>query len=247
MDALQADASDIADDSVDHVANAHVNMQVTAPAAATVPASTPVDPADRSAAAAPSSAAIVPASTLVDLADISAAAIRAQDTAAPPAAAIVPASNLVDIAETSATAVRDRDSTAQDTKMLDTLESILYRLEALKSPSRSPHSPPSSPSGPSSCSSPSIAVEVPVVSSSASRRRYKIENPPPSLKGCMERPDEYELAVQHWALLEADERNKNATPPDLWVFSLLQATIEGGVSVSFQNLVTMELAITDAM
>jgi hypothetical protein len=53
MDALQANASAIPDDSVDHVANALVNMQVTAPAVATVPASTPVDPADRSAAAAP--------------------------------------------------------------------------------------------------------------------------------------------------------------------------------------------------
>jgi hypothetical protein len=53
MDALQADASAIPDDSVDHVANALVNMRVTASAAATVPASTPVDPADRSAAAAP--------------------------------------------------------------------------------------------------------------------------------------------------------------------------------------------------
>jgi hypothetical protein len=42
MDALQADASAIPDDSVDHVANALVNKQVTAPAAATVPASTPV-------------------------------------------------------------------------------------------------------------------------------------------------------------------------------------------------------------
>jgi hypothetical protein len=51
MDALQADSSAIPDDSVDHVANALVNMQVTA--AATVPASTPVDPADRNAAAAP--------------------------------------------------------------------------------------------------------------------------------------------------------------------------------------------------
>jgi hypothetical protein len=51
MDALQADVSAIPDDSVDHVANALVNMQVTAPDAATVPASTPVDPADRSAAA----------------------------------------------------------------------------------------------------------------------------------------------------------------------------------------------------
>jgi hypothetical protein len=111
-------------------------MQVTAQAAATVPASTPVDPADRSAAAVPSAAAIVPASTLVDLADISAAAGRAQDIAAPPAAAIVPASTLVDIAETSAAAVRARDSTAQDKKMFDALESILHRLEALESPSR---------------------------------------------------------------------------------------------------------------
>jgi hypothetical protein len=51
MDALQADASAIPDDSVDHVTNALLNMQVTAPAAATVPASTPVDPTDRSAAA----------------------------------------------------------------------------------------------------------------------------------------------------------------------------------------------------
>jgi hypothetical protein len=80
---------------------------------------------------------------------------------------------------------------------LDALESILHRLEALESLGRSPHSPPSSPSGPSSCSSPSIAVEVPVISSSASRRRYKIENPPPSLKGCVERPDEYKRAVKH--------------------------------------------------
>jgi hypothetical protein len=47
MDELQADASTIPDDSVDHVANALANMQVTAPAAATVPASTLVDPADR--------------------------------------------------------------------------------------------------------------------------------------------------------------------------------------------------------
>jgi hypothetical protein len=131
--------------------------------------------------------------------------------------------------------------------MLDALESILHRLEALESPSRSPHSPPSSPSGPSSCSSPSIAVEAPVVSSSASRRQHKIENPPPSLKGCMERSDEYERAVKHWALLEADERNKNALPPDLWFFSLRQAAIEGGVSIRFQSLVTMKLAVTDAM
>jgi hypothetical protein len=63
----------------------------------------------------------------------------------------------------------------------------------------------------------------------------------------MERPDEYERAVKHWALLEADERNKNAVPPDLWVFSLRQAAIEGGVSVRFQSLVTMELSVTDAI
>jgi hypothetical protein len=96
--------------------------------------------------------------------------------------------------------------------MLDALESIHHRLEALESLSRSPYSPQSSPSGPSSCSYPSIAVDVPVISSSASRRRFKIENPPPSLKGCMERPDEYERAVKRWALLEADERNKNSLP-----------------------------------
>jgi hypothetical protein len=59
----------------------------------------------------------------------------------------------------------------------------------------------------------------------------------------MERPDEYERAVKHWALLEADERNKNALPPNLWVFSLHQAAIEGGFSVLFQSLVTMELAV----
>jgi hypothetical protein len=53
--------------------------------------------------------------------------------------------------------------------------------------------------------------------------------------------------VKHWALLEADGRNKNSLPPDLWVFSLRQAANEGGVSVRFQSLVTMELAITDAM
>jgi hypothetical protein len=63
----------------------------------------------------------------------------------------------------------------------------------------------------------------------------------------MKRPYEYERAVKHWVLLEADERNKNALPPDLWVFSLRQASIEGGVSVRFQNLVTTELAETDAM
>jgi hypothetical protein len=70
-----------------------------------------------------------------------------------------------------------------------------------------------------------IPVEVPVISSSASRRRYKIENPPSSLKRCMKWPDEYERAVKHWDFLEADERNKNALPPDLWVFSLRQAAI----------------------
>jgi hypothetical protein len=117
--------------------------------------------------------------------------------------------------------------------MLDALQSILHRLEALELPSRAPHSPPSSPSGLSSCSSPSIAVEVPVVSSSASRRRDNIENPSPSLNGCMERPDEYKCAVKRWYLLEADERNKNALPPDLLVFSLRQAAIEGGASVRF--------------
>jgi hypothetical protein len=41
----------------------------------------------------------------------------------------------------------------------------------------------------------------------------------------MKWPDEYERAVKHWAFLEADERNKNALPPDLWVFSLRQAAI----------------------
>jgi hypothetical protein len=50
----------------------------------------------------------------------------------------------------------------------------------------------------------------------------------------MERPDEYERAVKHWALLEDDERKKNALPPDLWVFSLRQAAIEGGVSDRFR-------------
>jgi hypothetical protein len=63
----------------------------------------------------------------------------------------------------------------------------------------------------------------------------------------MERPDEYERAVIHWALLEADERNNNALPPDLQVFSLRQAAIEGGVSVRFQSLVTIELSVADAM
>jgi hypothetical protein len=63
----------------------------------------------------------------------------------------------------------------------------------------------------------------------------------------MERPDEYERAVKHWALLETDERNNDALPLDLWVFSLRQAVIEGCVSVRFQSLATMELAVTDAM
>jgi hypothetical protein len=53
--------------------------------------------------------------------------------------------------------------------------------------------------------------------------------------------------VKHWTLFGADKRNKNTLPPDLWVFSLRQAAIEGGVSVSFQSLVTMELAVTNAM
>jgi hypothetical protein len=53
--------------------------------------------------------------------------------------------------------------------------------------------------------------------------------------------------VKHWGLLEADERNKNALPPDLWVFSLCQEAIEGGVSVRIQSLVTMELFVTDSM
>jgi hypothetical protein len=53
--------------------------------------------------------------------------------------------------------------------------------------------------------------------------------------------------VKYWALLEADERNKNALPPDLLVFSLRQAAIEGGVSARFQSLVTTELAVMDAM
>jgi hypothetical protein len=63
----------------------------------------------------------------------------------------------------------------------------------------------------------------------------------------MQLPDEYERAVKHWALLEANERNKNALPPDLWVFSLRQAAIEGGVSFRLRSLVTMELAVTDAI
>jgi hypothetical protein len=53
--------------------------------------------------------------------------------------------------------------------------------------------------------------------------------------------------VKHWALFEADERIKNALFLDLWVFFIRQAAIEGGVSVRFQSLVTMELAVTDAM
>jgi hypothetical protein len=36
-------------------------------------------------------------------------------------------------------------------------------------------------------------------------------------------------------------------PPDLQVFSLRKAAIEGVVSFRFQSLVTMELAVTDAM
>jgi hypothetical protein len=63
----------------------------------------------------------------------------------------------------------------------------------------------------------------------------------------MERSDEYERAVKHWALLETDERNKNTLSPDLWIFSLRQASIQGGVSVRFQSLVAMKLSVTDAM
>jgi hypothetical protein len=63
----------------------------------------------------------------------------------------------------------------------------------------------------------------------------------------MEWPDEYECVVKYWDLLEADERNKSTHPPDLWVFSLRQAAIEGSVSLRFQSLVTMELAVIDAM
>jgi hypothetical protein len=63
----------------------------------------------------------------------------------------------------------------------------------------------------------------------------------------MERPAENERAVKHWALLDADERNKNALPPGLSVFALRQAAIEGGVSVRVQSLVTTELSVTDAM
>jgi hypothetical protein len=68
MHALQVDESTVPDGSVEHIANALVNLQVTAVASVTVPASTPVDPADKSAAA-----ANVPASTPVDPADRSAA------------------------------------------------------------------------------------------------------------------------------------------------------------------------------
>jgi hypothetical protein len=46
MDARQAAASAVPDDSVDHVVNALVNLQVTDPAADTVSASIPVDLAD---------------------------------------------------------------------------------------------------------------------------------------------------------------------------------------------------------
>jgi hypothetical protein len=53
--------------------------------------------------------------------------------------------------------------------------------------------------------------------------------------------------VKNWALLEAEERNKNALPPDLWDFSLRQADIEDGVGVRLQSLVTMDLAVTDAL
>jgi hypothetical protein len=63
----------------------------------------------------------------------------------------------------------------------------------------------------------------------------------------MEWSDEYERALKHWALLEANERNKNTLTPSLWVFSDRQAAIEGGVSFCFQSLVTMELSVTDAM
>jgi hypothetical protein len=47
--------------------------------------------------------------------------------------------------------------------MLDALESILHLLEALESPSRSPHSPLSSPSGPfliRGCSEKCIPLEL---------------------------------------------------------------------------------------
>jgi hypothetical protein len=83
MDALQADASSAPDDSVEHVANSLVNMQVTAPAAVTVPASTPFDPANRSATAAVPATSIVPASTLGHISDSFAAAVQARDSTAP--------------------------------------------------------------------------------------------------------------------------------------------------------------------
>jgi hypothetical protein len=54
----------------------------------------------------------------------------------------------------------------------------------------------------------------------------------------MERPFEYERAVKHWALLEADERNRYALPPDLWVFSLRQGVLcaaKGETSVEFMK------------
>jgi hypothetical protein len=41
--------------------------------------------------------------------------------------------------------------------------------------------------------------------------------------------------------------DKDALPPDLWVFSLRQAAIKGGISGRFQSFVTMELIITNAM
>jgi hypothetical protein len=253
------------DDSVDRVANSLVNLQVTAPAAATVPAlysrllrrqkrrrrpscrrhrssidtrrprghklRRGLESQDTAATRPPPSSPRRLTSTPRTLATPSSGPATAPPPH-PPANIIVTASTFVD---------------AQYTKMLNALESILHRFEALESPSRSSHSPPSSPSGPSSCSSLSIAVEAPVVSSSASRRWYKIGNRSPSLKGCMEWTDEYEREAKHSPLLEADKRNKNALPPDLWVFSLRQTAIEGGVSVCFQILVTMELAVTDAM
>jgi hypothetical protein len=93
MDALQADSSAVPENSIDHVVNALVSIQVTALAAATVSAS-----------------------TLVYIAGTSAAAVWARDSTTP-ADNIVNASTFVD---------------AQDTKMLDALESILHRLEALE-------------------------------------------------------------------------------------------------------------------
>jgi hypothetical protein len=53
--------------------------------------------------------------------------------------------------------------------------------------------------------------------------------------------------VKQWELFEADERNKNAFPPDLWDFFHRQAAMESGVSARFQSLVTMELAVTDTI